>query len=285
MVDETKDVISEPSPEEQQVVNEPEETTPQETEQISGEQETSQPQEVKPEVTQPDRPEINYAMEALRKVNELTDAFSQFKTGYQTQSQQEQPQYTKAQLQAYLQESNLVPQQKIWALEEVDKIEKLERKQEMEGMFNQYTQKTQGDIQRRQSYQWFATAFPECFIRDNAGNVMSVNNNHPLVQKVNEYMGIKEFKNSPRGLEGAVKMAAFDLGFTMNKQMQNKVNRTTAQLRKEQKKTLIASGGVSPAQESSKAKQIATLVKKYQETRDPEIFKQLAKLRGLVPSG
>ena len=84
-------------------------------------------------------------------------------------------------------------------------------------------------------------------------------------------------------LDAAAKMAAFDLGYSMNKKLQSKVNQTTAQLRREQKKTLIAGGGATPTQESSKQKNLAKLVEKYQKTRDPDAFKELAKARGLIP--
>ena len=287
MPDEIKDVNPDSSTGEEQVVNEPEQPTTQETqEQVSGKQETSQPQEVKEEVQQPDRPEINYAMEALRKVNELTESFKQFQTWYQQQATQpQQPQYSKAQLQAYLQQNpDLPPEQRVWALEEVDRIEKQERRREMEEMFTNYRKRTEGEQLKQKSYEYVAKTFSDCFIKDGGGNPIGWDNSHPMTRKIAEYMQRSDLKDHPEGLIVAAKLAAFDLGYTMNKQMQNKVNRTTAQLRKEQKKTLIASGGVSPTPEPSKNKQVAALLKKYQETKDPEAFKQLVKMRGLIPS-
>ena len=81
----------------------------------------------------------------------------------------------------------------------------------------------------------------------------------------------------------AAKMAAFDLGVSMN--LQNKVKQTTAQLRREQKKNLITTSGTQPAKDtaSTRTKQIAKLVAEYKKTGDKEIFKQLTKLRGLIP--
>jgi hypothetical protein len=77
-------------------------------------------------------------------------------------------------------------------------------------------------------------------------------------------------------------MAAFDLGVSMNRKLQSKVNQTTAQLRKEQKKQLITGTGSSPQAEGSKAK-LAKLAEDYQKTGSKEAFKALAKAKGLIP--
>lgn len=283
MPDEVKDVNPESSTEEE-VVKEPEQTTPQEPEQISEEQVTSEPQEVKPEVTpQPDRPEINYAMEALRKVNELTDAFKQSQAG-QTQAQQQQPQYSKAQLRTFA-DSTTDQTQKIWALEEIDKLDKQERQSEMQSLFSNYTKASDAEVKKGQSYQYITQNFPECFVKDAQGNNLGWNNSSPLTQKIGQYMQNKQIAGDPQGLIVAAKMAAFDLGISMNKNLQKKINKTTAELRREQKKTLISGGGVSPQIDvSSKQKQILKLAEEYKKTRDPKIFTQLTKIRGLLPS-
>jgi hypothetical protein len=275
---EEKDVNAESSTADEQVVD-TEQATTQETEQVDSQE--SSTQEVKPEL-KPDRPEINYAMEAARKASEALEIAKQLR---ESQTQQvQQPKYTKAQLQAYLQTPNIDTDQKIWALEEVDKIEKAERKQEMEKLFDGYTQKTQGDIQRQQSHQWFAQTFPECFVRDANGGIIGVDNTNPLVHKVNEYMSVSELAKNPRGLEVAVKMAAFDLGIQQNKNLQRKVNLVNAQLKREQKKGLIAGGGIQQkAGEQTQSKRIQQLAEEYRKTGNKDAFRELAKARGLVP--
>ena len=287
MPEETKDVNPEDPSTSEQVVNEPEETTPQvESEATVEGQEAeipSQPQEVKPEVTpQPDRPEINYAMEAARKATEALEIARQLQQ-QQQQPVQQQPQYTKAQLRAFADQTQDTGQ-RIWALEEIDKIDKSERQREMRELFETQTRQNEGNLRRQQAYQFVQRTFPQCFIKDAAGNILGFDNTNPLTQKINQYMQQPDIANNPQGLVAAAKMAAFDLGVSMN--LQKKVNQTTAQLRREQKKNLITTSGTTPAKETTataKAKQIQKLVEQYRKTRDPEIFKQLTKLRGLIP--
>ena len=288
-----EDVNLDSSPrEEEEVVNEqPVETTPTETTEVVEEAKVVEPQDVKPEVEESPvkdtRPIENVAWETKRKIDELYPVIQEMKAALQQVSQQSQkpqePKYSKAQLQAYLQQPDLAMEHRVWALGEVDTIEKSERRREMEDMFNGYRQKTESEVAKRQTYQYVATNFPECFLRDNSGNIAGWNSNHPLTRKIGEYMNNKTISESPEGLMAAAKMAAFDLGYSMNKKLQSKVNQTTAQLRREQKKTLIAGGGATPTQESSKQKNLAKLVEKYQKTRDPDAFKELAKARGLIP--
>jgi hypothetical protein len=68
----------------------------------------------------------------------------------------------------------------------------------------------------------------------------------------------------------------------MNSRLNNKINATTAQLRKEQKKQLISGGG-TPAQAEGSTSRIAKLAEEYRKTGSKEAFKQLAKAKGLIP--
>jgi hypothetical protein len=111
---------------------------------------------------------------------------------------------------------------------------------------------------------------------------MGWDNNSALTQKIGEYMRNPVLAQNPQGLVAAAKMAAFDLGVSMNRKLANKINTTTAQLRKEQKKQLIGGGGTPVVGNSGKST-IAKLAEQYQKTGDKDIFKQLVKARGLTP--
>jgi len=273
-----EDVITEPSPvEEVEQIVEQQEQQPEQVEQEAG---TSSP-EVKPEPVHPDRPEINYAMEAARKATEALEIARQLRE-QQTTQQTQAPQYSRAQLRAFA-ESTQDQNQKLWALEELDKVEKQERQKEMRELFEAHTQRTQGEVKRHQSTQFVAQNFPDCFVKDEAGNVLGWNNTSPLTQKIGQYMQDPRFANDPEGIVAAAKMAAFDLGISVK--LQKKVSQTQAQLARAQKRTLIAGGGISVQQDgSAKQKQIVSLVDKYQKTGDKDAFKELAKLRGLIPA-
>lgn len=284
MPEEIKDVNApEASTGEEQVVN----VAP-DQQQEQAEQQTETPSEtaeVKPtgEVDERGVPWKNVAHEALRKITELqTNLPNMLKSVLrETQGQQTTlPQYTKAQLRAFAEQTQNSAE-KVWALEEIDKQEKFERQTEMKQLFEGYTKQTQEQSQRGQSVQYVAQNFPEIIIKDDLGNFAGFNNNHPLMQRINEYMQNPDLAKSPQGLVAAAKMAAFDLGVSMNRKLTNKINTTTAQLRKEQKKQLISSGGTPIMQETGKAR-IAKLAEQYQKTGDKDIFKELVKARGLL---
>ena len=280
MPEEIKDVNTEEASTSEQVVEGAESTT---AEPVDSQTQEASTQEVKPEVEEkPDRPEINYAMEAARKASEALEIARQLQQQQQQfQQQPAQPQYSKAQLRAFAEQTQ-DSTQKVWALEEIDKLEKTERQSEMKQLFEGYTKQTQEQTLRGQSLQFVSQNFPEIIIKDDMGNFAGFNNNHPLTQKISEYMRNPELARSPQGLVAAAKMAAFDLGVSMNRKLSNKITATTAQLRKEQKKQLISGGGSSPQVEGSSAK-IAKLAEEYRKTGSKEAFKQLAKMKGLIP--
>ena len=267
-----EDVKVEPSTTEE-VVNTAETTT----QEVEGQEQETSTQEVKTEV-QPDRPEINYAMEAARKASEALEIARQLQQ--QQQSVQQPPQYTKAQLQAYIAD-NPPTDQRVWALNEIDKIETTQRQSEMREMFNGYQKRTTEEQIKQQTFQSVINQFPQLAIRDNNGQFLGFNTQDPLYQRVDQYMRDPDLVKHPRGMEVAVKMAAFDLGVKVNQNLQRKVTQTTAQLRKEQKKTLIGGGGVNP-QEATSSK-VTKLAEEYKKTGNIKIFKELVKLRGLIP--
>lgn len=291
MQEQDKVVNTEEATASEQVVNETE-TDQQSQEQQTEQQttETTSTPEVKQESTEVDDrgvPWKNVAHEALRKITELETRLPDVLKSVLTetkQTQTEQPRYTKAQLLAYTQDPNISTEHRAWAFEEIDRIDKTERKREMEEMFNAYTSKTRGDIQRQESVRFVSENFPSAVIKDNTGNFVGWNNSDPLVQRIDQYMkSDPELAKHPSGLIAAAKMAAFDLSIASNKGLQKKVTQTTAQLKREQKKTLIAGGGMTQHQDNGVNSKITKLVEEYRKTRNPEVMKALLKQRGLLP--
>lgn len=281
MPEEIRDVNTAESSQAEQVVNQGQPAPDQQVEQVDSQVQESSTQEVKPEVTKPDRPEINYAMEAARKASEALEEVRRMRQQQeQVQQQPAQPKYSKAQLRAFADEATSA-ENKIWALEEIDKLDKAERQAEIRQVFEGQQRKTQEEQIRSQSAQFVTQNFPECFVRDVNGNTVGWDSNSPLAQRIGEYMKYPEFNNNPQGLTIAAKAAAFDLGVSQNRKLSNKINATTAQLRKEQKKQLIGGTG-TPVTGSGKST-IAKLAEQYQKTGDKNTFKELAKARGLLP--
>jgi len=268
-----KDVIGqEPSPDQ-----DPQDTT---------EDDISSTQDVKPEVTDA-RPIDNVAWEAKRKVDELYPLVNEIKTMLQQGGHQKQePQYTKAQLQAYAIAPDTATEQRLWAYGEIDKMEKSERMKEYQEIMRSTQDKTQEESRRAQGAQWVGQNFPDTVIKDSAGNPVGWNQNHPILLKANEYISrSKNLQSDPEGFVAAVKMAAYDLGVHNSKQLTQKVERQTAQLRKEQKKQLASSGGSKPAENSQQLakNRLLKLQAEYAKTGSSTVFQEIVKIRGLNP--
>ena len=256
----------------------------------------SSTQDVKPEVKDT-RPIDNVAWEAKRKVDELLPKVDKILEHISTVGQAQQappPKYSKAELMTFASAPDTPIQDRRWAYEEVEKIEKAERQRELQEIMRSTQEKTEGETKRAQSAQWVAQNFPDMIIKDSLGNPVGWNQGHPVLMKANEYMGrSKELQTNPEGLVAAVKMAAFDLGVHLTNQTQQKLSRTTGQLRKEQKKQLVSSGGTRPvenAQQLAKNK-LAKLQEAYKVAQknpnnsqeSTKIFAEIVKLRGLNP--
>jgi len=290
----------------EQVVNTPEESTAQATEtpevnaETTSTQQTQTPettdtgsseaQEVKESAVGDDRPIQNVAWEAKRKADELYSTVTplvqeirELKERLSQPQQPQQPKYGKAELQAFLSRDGLEEGHRIWALEEIDKIDKEDRRKEMQDIFTGYQRKTVEETKRRQAFNDTASMFPQMFIKDAAGNVLGFNTSDPLYMKVDSYLRSDPVLSShPESVLAATKMAAFDLGLKPQNTMMNKLQQTQAQLRREQKKTLVSSGGsVAPTkkQENTRAK----LIEEYRSTGSKEVFRELLRTSGVLP--
>lgn len=286
MEEEKQDVETDPSTviEPELVVNKGEEATPA---QEAQEEAVPSTQEVKPEVKD-NRPIENVAWETKRKLDEtlpnIQRQIEELSTFVRENRQTPQtPEYSKAQLNAYALDPNTTTEQRLWALTEVEKKEKAERIKDYEAIMVSSRQKTEAENRRSQTANWVAQTFPDTVIRDPSGTV-NWNNQSPLLSKANEYMNRSEaLRNDPEGFAAAVKMAAFDLGVSMN--LQNKVNKTVGQLRKEQKKQLASAGGTRSTEtpESVKQSRYEKLKSDYAKTGNKDTFAELLKMRGLNP--
>jgi len=268
----------EPSTTEEPVVNQAAETTeqPEQTQGVVAQVEGQ-------DVVKDSRPLENLYWEQKRKVDELHDMVKGLSERIQ-QPQQQQPQYTKAQLRLFAEGTDNAAH-KQWAYEELDKLERTERQSEMKDLFQGFTKKNTEEQSKHQSAGWVAQNLPQCFTRDAVGN-LAWNSSEPLVQRINFYMTNDSIKNNPEGLIAAAKMAAFDLGVSLNTKLNDKVNRALGQLKKEQKKQLagIGGGGTVPPKESSSNSKIQKLNEEYRKSGDKEVFKEILKLRGMLPA-
>jgi len=273
----------------------PEESQPQAPAQEEGQEGIPSPQDVKPEVRDT-RPIDNVAWEAKRKADELNAKFETLLQRLEQGGigqQPQQPQYSKAQLLAWASAPDTTTEQRLWAYGEIEKMEKTERTRELQDLMRSTQEKTAAEARRTQGTAWVASAFPDMIVKDGFGNPVGWNHSHPVLMKANEYMGRnRTLQNDPEGFVAAVKMAAFDLGVQVNAQTQQRLDRTTGQLRKEQKKSLVSSGGVKPVENAEVlAKQrLVKLQEAYvaaqkagKRDESSKLFAQIVKERGLNP--
>jgi len=277
---------SDPSTEEQ-VVNETvpdQQSQEQQTEQTD---ETSSPQEVKPASNDVDErgvPLTNVYHEMNRKLAETQAQIQQLTSALQSnQTQVAQPtqnQVPDEQLLWCIEDPNATPEAKFYARNEMRKRDEAKQDMKLKSIFNNYQEEQSVKQQRSQAFGWFASNFPDAVNRDTTGNAIGINDAHPLVQRMSAYLQDPMAAKRGDALIIAAKNAAFDLGYVANKRMANKVNQTTAQLRKEQKKTLIAGSGVNPQDSGSSS--ILKVADDYKKTQNPKSFKELIKKRGLM---
>lgn len=278
-----QDVNVESSPTEQEVVNEP--ATDQQVE--VGQQETSVSQEVNQESKTDERgvPIHNVYAEFSRKQAAQDEKINQILAAVQSnqgQGQTQQSSVTDEQLLWCIEDPNATPEAKFYARNEMRKRDEAKQDRKLKEVFTTYQEEQNVRQQRASAFQWFSSNFPDAVVRDSNGNAVGVNSNHPLVLRMNDYMQDPMAAKRGDAMMIAAKNAAFDLGYVANKGLMKKVNQTTAQLKKEQKKTLIAGGGVNP-QDSGSTK-IDKVVDEYRKNQSPKAFKELIKKRGLIPN-
>lgn len=268
-------------------VNKEEDTSPPPETQETPEDVTPSTPEVKDEVVD-DRPIENVAWETKRKIDELYPMVNELKTLMQQKGQEQtgQPQYSKAQLQAYAVTPETNTEQRLWAYSEIEKMEKVERTKEYQEIMRSTQEKSTADMRRNQAVQWVASAFPDMVVKDSSGNPQGWNQTHPVLRKANEYIArSKPLQDDPDGFAAAVKMAAFDMGVSSNKKLSQKVDRTVGQLRKEQKKQLASAGGTRSAEtpETASKARLVALQEEYRKTSSREVFAEIIKLKGMNP--
>lgn len=248
--------------------------------------ESSETPEVKPEVIKDNRPIENVAWETKRKLDEIYPIINQLKDLPQLiqnqQAQQQQAKPTKEQL-IYWKTLTSDPQELARIDIELEKQRDSELKTLIADSQKQSREQTLAETKKQQSYKWVEDNLPDVIVKNQMGQVVGWNDQSPLYRQIGVYMSDPRIANDPEGIKVAAKMAAFDLGITP---IQNKkIDRTVAQLRKEQKKQLASAGGTRPAETPANATQAKyeKLKKTYAETGNREAFAEMLKMRGQNP--
>jgi hypothetical protein len=245
-MDEIKEVVNteESATSEQDVVNteeqetSTEETTTQETTEQTQEESKPQKQEFSP-VDEKGVPWMNRFYESERKSRELLENLENKMGEILSQKTQTQPEYSISQLEEF---AIANPVQRPWVEEQKSKIIEKNVAKIAQNEIKAVDEKRTAEQKRQNAYGYVTQAYPECFVRDNFGN-LQWNNQSPLVQQISQIMNDSRFKNDPEGLVAAADMAYGRMARMQSGQNQKKVKSLQMNLKKVQKGTMIEGSG------------------------------------------
>lgn len=243
-----------------QVVNTTETDQPsQETTQPTTET-TSTPQAGQPSYEAVDEfgvPYKNRAFEWKRKYEDSLDKMSSIveeavKNSIKNNTPQ-QREYSFSELEQFAQDR---PEYRPW----VEEQKALLLRKQITGEFDQKlkaveTQK-QAEVKKQNAFNYVASTYPEIFVKNQGGQLMGVNNQHPMAQQINMLMQDPRFANDPEGL-----MAAADIAYARVSRLKQRENlvkeqKLKAEVKQLQKQTLVEGGarqGVQAVPEYMKA--------------------------------
>lgn len=233
--------------EEQDVKQESQETTEdtstQETLETKETQEESQPQEALDERGVPWR---NVAAEKQRKLDELAERLPQIIEDKLSHfGEKKEQKRSVSELEAFAQQS---PEYRPWVEEEKAKLQREEFVKITDERLKKADEKRSDDLKKQQSLNYAMQTYPQCFLKDNKGNVVGWNNNDPLTKEVGVLMRDKRLSNQPEGLMIAVDVAFARSMRTQMQQSKEKEKGLKSEVKELQKKTMIEGEGVNSAE-------------------------------------
>jgi hypothetical protein len=250
-MDEVKEDVKqseETSTSEQEVVKESaeqttaaEDTTTQEKTEQS--QEESKPQPQFSAVDEKGVPWMNRYYEEQRKTKELVDNLdTKMSELLSKQSTQAQPkEYSISELELFAINN---PEHRPWVEEQKAQVIQKNVSKITQQEIQAVEQKKTAEIKRKDSFNYVVNSYPECFVKDNLGN-LQWNNQNPIVQQIGFIMNDPRFKNDPEGLIGAADMAYGRVARMQSSQTQSKVKSLQNNLKKVQRGTMSEGSGKS----------------------------------------
>ena len=159
----------------------------------------------------------------------------------QTSNQQQQPQYTVEELEAFSERTDN-DEHRRWAHKEIRKLEKEQIagvvKETLEGyQTKQFTEQkkqvTLNEVMRR---------YPDAFIKNPAGQTVGWNTQSALTQKIGQYMQHPDISNNPEGLMVAAALAYSDISIANGFKTKQETQKLQNEVKSLQRKTLVDSG-------------------------------------------
>lgn len=240
-------------------------------------------------------PKANVEGEVKRRLAEemgplVQQAVQQALAGRETRPVQTQPNqsdeskykgYTKLQLENVLTHPDATEQDRMFANRGLGV---LEAKEEAVREFDSRSQKLQTQSRQQSSLAEIVRDYPQVYSKE----TNTWNNSDPLFQR-----GMAIFNSDPRllqagneGLQFAMDRAFAQLtreGSLALKKKEVAVNAKERQTQKLQSQALQTGGQTAPSKETGTDVKLKKLMEDYKKSQDPEVFRQIAKLKGLIP--
>lgn len=227
--------------------------------------------EIRQDILKEVSPTLNALQEELRQLRESRNSQA---------STPSSPKYTLTDLD-WIEENH--PEHANWAKQERLKLIKAEAVQEALSQFKNETAKERAVREQQEAIQTVVTRHPELI--DKATGQW--NTASPLYQRAMQVYGSDpSYRNHPRGLEAAVRVAYGDLAYEQRGTMQKQIVKQTAKERQTQKLQSQALGAGGQAGADAPPPQTnEKLIAEFARTRDPRIMAQILRSKGVpVPT-
>jgi len=133
-----------------------------------------------------------------------------------------------------------------WARGEIRKRELEEQAKVVRTEIGKWKKEQEDVVKRQQAFNYVAQNYPDAFVKNQVGQVMGFNNQHPLMQQIDVIMRDPRFANDPEGLMAAADIAWARLQRSQQPIMQQQVQKQKEEIKNLQKKTLVEGGGKQP---------------------------------------
>jgi len=175
--------------------------------------------------------------DTLEKLPSLID--EAVKGSIQQYGKPQEKKYTIAELEAFAQQS---PEHRPWVEEQKSQLLREQLTNEFEQKIKAVETKKEAEIRKQQAFNYVATTYPEIFIKNQAGQVMGINNQNPMAQQINVLMNDPRFANDPEGLTAAAHIAYAIVSRGQAGINQMNEQKLKAEVKHLQKQTMVESG-------------------------------------------
>jgi len=184
----------------------------------------------------------NVALENKRKVEELAEKIPDLiQQGFQQYGQgQAKQEWSISQLEAYALDN---PEYRPWVEEEKAKVIRGQLTKELDEKLQTNQRRQEGEVKRQNALRYVMDNYSDAFVKNQQGQIVGWNNNHPLTQQIGLLMQDKRAIDDPDGLA-----IVADVAYARYMRQQQGVSKAKEKTLKQevkslQKKTMIEGGG------------------------------------------